>query len=70
VGRVDVGVAQARGLDLDKDLARAGLGFRHILEAERLGEIVDDGCLHGGLLASRVVARDRSVMRERPLAHR
>jgi hypothetical protein len=48
VGRVDVGVAQARGLDLDKDLSRAGLGVRHILEAERLGEIVDNGCFHGG----------------------
>ena len=49
VGGVDVGVTQARGLDLDQDLAGAGDGLRHLLDAERLGEIVDDCCLHGDL---------------------
>ena len=52
VGGVDVGVAQACGLDLDQDLARAGYWLGHVLDAERFGEIVDDCCLHEDLLAS------------------
>ena len=36
VGGVQVGVAHARGLDLDQDLARARLGYRHLLDRQRL----------------------------------
>jgi hypothetical protein len=46
-------VTQAGGLDLDQDLAMAGLGRGHLVEAEKLGEIVDDGSLHETLHSTR-----------------
>src|SRR6266540_4183649 len=45
---VDVGVAQAGGLDPDDDLTRARLGFGYVLDQQRFGEVVDDGGFHGG----------------------
>jgi hypothetical protein len=43
---VDVGVAQAGGLDPDDDLACAGDRLRHLLDLRRLSEGVDNGCTH------------------------
>ena len=44
---VQVGVAHARGHDLDQDLARARLGHRHRLDRQRLLELVHHRRLHG-----------------------
>src|SRR6185436_5142750 len=43
---MDIGVTQARRLNLDEHFAGAGYGLGHLLDGERLGEIVDDCCLH------------------------
>ena len=43
VGGVDVRVAEARRLDPDDDLARAGDGDRDLFEDQRALEVVDDG---------------------------
>jgi hypothetical protein len=43
---VDVGVAQARGLDADQHLSRPGLRPRHLLDDQRSPELVDDGGFH------------------------
>ena len=45
-GGVDVGVAEAAGLDADEHLLGPGLGDRHVLDLERPVEAVDDGGLH------------------------
>jgi hypothetical protein len=44
---VDVGVAQPGGLDLDTDLAGAGLGVGALLDDQGLTEGSYDCCLHG-----------------------
>jgi len=45
---VDVGVAEAAGLDPDEHLAVARLGPGDVLDAERLGEVMNHGSFHGG----------------------
>jgi hypothetical protein len=47
---MDVGVAEAAGLDPDEHLAVARLRLGDVLDGQRLGEIVDDGGLHGAFL--------------------
>jgi hypothetical protein len=49
VRRVDVGVAEAAGVDPDEHLAVARLGPGDVLDAQRLGEVMNDGGFRGGL---------------------
>jgi hypothetical protein len=44
---VDVCVAEATGLDPDEHLTVARLRHGDVLDAQRLGEVIDDGGLHG-----------------------
>jgi hypothetical protein len=55
-GGVDVGVAQAAGLDPDPDLTGARLGDRHVPDFQRLVETGDHGCTHDVLLRSRLTS--------------
>jgi hypothetical protein len=48
-GGVDVGVAEAGGLDPDDDLAAAGRGLGDVLDRQGLVEGLDDGSFHGSL---------------------
>jgi hypothetical protein len=58
VGGVDVGVAEPRRLNPDADLARLERKPRHLLDDERLGEVVDDRCpVHGHLGLGRRLPR-------------
>ena len=66
VGGVDVGVAQAGGLDPDDDLARTGLGLGHLLDGERCGEVVDDGSLHGVAPSGQGRAQGQGGAQNRP----
>jgi len=43
---VKVGVANAAGLGLDQDLARAGCGNLPLLRYQRFAEVLDDGDVH------------------------
>jgi hypothetical protein len=44
---VDVGVAEPAGLDSNEDLAVARLRPGDVLDAQRLGEVMNDCGLHG-----------------------
>jgi hypothetical protein len=46
VGRVDVGVAESRRLDVDDDLTGTRGGDRPLLDLQRAAEFVHDGCFH------------------------
>ncbi len=48
VSRMDVGVAEARRLDLHQDLTGVQVGLHHLLHHQRLGEVVND---RGAVLA-------------------
>src|ERR1700747_2869131 len=45
---VDIGMAEPRRLDLDANLAGLQRGSRHLLDAQRRVELVDDGGPVGG----------------------
>ena len=47
LGGVQIGVANARGVDRHLDLARAGLGHRHLVDGQRLAEFPHHGGFHG-----------------------
>jgi hypothetical protein len=55
LGGMQIRVAHSRCLDLDLDLAGAGLGYRHFLDDQRLAEFAHDcgfhSFRHGGLLS-------------------
>ena len=46
---MDVGMAQATGLDPDEHLTVARFRHGHVLDTQRLSEMIDDGSLHGAL---------------------
>jgi hypothetical protein len=46
LGDVEVGAANAAGLDTDENLARAGFGFRKLDRAQRIG-FDRGGCVYG-----------------------
>ena len=47
LGGVQVGVADARGVDRHLDHAGARLGDRHLVDGQRLAELANDGGFHG-----------------------